>query len=52
MANTLMKKVTAKLDNDVHKRLKYIELDTDSDNISDALRKVLDEYDKIVKKVK
>ena len=48
MASTI-EKVTVKLDKDLHKRLKYIELDTDSDNISDALRLVIDKYDKLVK---
>ena len=40
------------MDSDLRKRLGYIELDTDSSNINEALRIVLDTYDKLIKKDK
>ncbi len=46
MANEKKEKVSVLMDKDVHKRLKYLELDNDCASISEAIKVALDAYDK------
>ena len=49
MADKNNTKVSMKIDKAVHKRLKYIEIDNDCDNITEAIMVALDAYDKAQK---